>query len=468
MKQRVTTEEYKEKLKYALGDRIECAQEYVKASIAIKHKCNVCSTIVKIRPDQLLIKKTCPNCTKLKKEAEAKAFAINYVNRLKEACGDKYTLLTPYIKSSIKVKYKCNMCGNIQESYPMDLLRGHGCQGCHIIKMKQIQTKPKEVYDKRYQEKFGDKISIIGEWVKASSKVLHRCNVCNTTFTAMPTQVLKHTYGCPTCATNLAPKERRRTTEEFIEELKALGNATYLPIEPYTTSETKINFQCSICGHINKVTPESVLSGRSCPICVRKAQGVKQSKSHSQFVQEIKEIHGDTLTIIGTYKRSAEKVKCRCNKCLQEWDSNPGSLLSGRGCPKCLMNYKELELKNILSQNSVSYEYNKPMPGCFYKNKNNCLRADFIIHATPKIYVEYDGIGHFLDVRYGDLETTRKRDTIKNNFIKDEGGILIRVSDSPYKTDKHISVNMFEEVVRDSITDTGLNPTVFLKYDYNR
>lgn len=43
---------------------------------------------------------------------------------------DRYTILSEYKTCKIKIKIKCNICGNIFNSSPSHLLEGHGCPFC--------------------------------------------------------------------------------------------------------------------------------------------------------------------------------------------------------------------------------------------------------------------------------------------------------------------------------------------------
>ena len=60
---------------------------------------------------------------------------------------------------------------------------------------------------------------------------------------------------------------------------------------------------------------------------------MRRKVTQEEFVDQVSKVNPD-ITIIGEYKGSREKVKCRCS-CGHEWEPIAYSLTSGRGCPKC-------------------------------------------------------------------------------------------------------------------------------------
>ena len=61
---------------------------------------------------------------------------------------------------------------------------------------------------------------------------------------------------------------------------------------------------------------------------------VGRKKTHEEFVEELRKVN-PYIEVIGTYKDSHEKIKCRCIKCGHIWSSVAGQLLRGSICPEC-------------------------------------------------------------------------------------------------------------------------------------
>lgn len=128
---------------------------------------------------------------------------------------------------------------------------------------------------------------------------------------------------------------RKKSNEMFLEEVKALVNSEYTPLETYKDNATKILLKHNKCNHIYKVSPNMFLSGRRCPKCYGTPK-----KTHEQFIQEVKALVNEEYKVIGTYKTTNSKIKMKHMKCCYEWEITPNSFFRGRRCPKCANNIK--------------------------------------------------------------------------------------------------------------------------------
>lgn len=59
-----------------------------------------------------------------------------------------------------------------------------------------------------------------------------------------------------------------------------------------------------------------------------------RKKTHEQFVKELDKVN-QNIEVLGTYKDSKVKIKCKCKLDGYEWKATPSKLLSGKGCPLC-------------------------------------------------------------------------------------------------------------------------------------
>lgn len=59
--------------------------------------------------------------------------------------------------------------------------------------------------------------------------------------------------------------------------------------------------------------------------------------THEEFLNKFyeKNKHANDIEVLGHYKNSKTKLKCKCRIDGHEWESTPNKLLSGYGCPKC-------------------------------------------------------------------------------------------------------------------------------------
>ena len=135
---------------------------------------------------------------------------------------------------------------------------------------------------------------------------------------------------------------RRKTTQEFIEELKIIS-PTISVVGEYINNITPIDCECTICGYKWSSTPSSLLSGSGCSNCLAKRLSVKLTKPNIEFTAEIKRLLPDVV-LLEDYKNLKTKIKCQCQKCGNIWYAYPGNLLKACGCRKC--SYKTIANKN--------------------------------------------------------------------------------------------------------------------------
>ena len=131
------------------------------------------------------------------------------------------------------------------------------------------------------------------------------------------------------------------------------------------------------------------------------------------------------IEIIGTFKKVAEKIKVKCKKCGNEYETTPNVLLGGHGCPRCTTSIGENRIATYLKNNLISYT---PQ----YKEDTlrgiggNPLSFDFYI-PDWNILIEFQGIQHEKPVDFFGGEEQfliqqehdrRKRDYAKEHNIE--------------------------------------------------
>jgi Zn ribbon nucleic-acid-binding protein len=154
---------------------------------------------------------------------------------------------------------------------------------------------------------------------------------------------------------------RRKTNEEFKEEVKDEVGDEYLFLEEYQGYKTKIKVKHEKCGYIYKIEPTRFLYGNRCPKCAGKVR-----KDTKYFKEEVKELVGNEYSVLGEYVNSSKKIKMKHNKCGHEWKVQPSLFVSKNGtrCPNCYGNIKRTteefkeEVKELVgNEYSVLGEY---------------------------------------------------------------------------------------------------------------
>lgn len=124
---------------------------------------------------------------------------------------------------------------------------------------------------------------------------------------------------------------RRLTHKEFVERV-LVSNPNIEVVGEYVGMNTKIEFRCKE-GHAWITTPERILRGCNCFECAKIQSSVRQRKSHTEFVEEVKSLHPD-IAVLGHYVNAYTKIKFMCSKG-HIWETAPYNVLNGCSCRIC-------------------------------------------------------------------------------------------------------------------------------------
>lgn len=233
---------------------------------------------------------------------------------------------------------------------------------------------------------------------------------------------------------------KRKSNNDFIEEIKKLVGDEYTPLTPYTTCHVKILMRHNICGHEYWVSPNKFTSqGRRCPKC---NGGVRYDIDIVK--QEISKITNNEYELASNeYINSSSKINIKHIKCGTIFSTTYEEFTRDYGtrCPKCKKLSKgECIIKSFLEANSI--DFNIHYHDDRFKSKNGRrLEFDFYL-PNYNLFIEYDGEQHFVPFRDGSDESIRKfknlqyNDSLKNKLCEEFNIILIRFN---YKhTEKQI------------------------------
>lgn len=220
-------------------------------------------------------------------------------------------------------------------------------------------------------------IEVVGQYINAKTKILHRCKIHNVEWMAIPDNVLRG-CGCNQCKidkdiTNI--KKRQKTHKQYIEELID-KNAFIEPLEQYIDGKTSILHKCNICGNIWSARPSNILSGYGCPLCgINKARKSKM-KTHDEYVVELS-VKNPNLEVKEQYNGSINPIKHYCKKHRNEFNVRPSDALKGYGCKEC-------QIEKIHDANTKTHiEYDNELEK---RNINIKVIGIYINAITPIIH----------------------------------------------------------------------------------
>jgi formate dehydrogenase assembly factor FdhD len=127
---------------------------------------------------------------------------------------------------------------------------------------------------------------------------------------------------------------RKKTHEQYVEELK-IKNPTVEVIGQYININTNIEHHClkhNVCWY---TAPSRVLKGAGCKLCKTEKYKLQKTKSHEDYVNEVKSIHSDNIEVLGKYIDAKTPILHKCLIHEIEWNSAPTNVLKGNSCQKC-------------------------------------------------------------------------------------------------------------------------------------
>lgn len=344
-------------------------------------------------------------------------------------------------------------------------------------------------------------IEVIGTYIDAKTKILHRCKVDGNEWLPQPASVLQG-HGCPKCYFRKSSSDRMKSHEDYLQELYEI-NKNIEPIEQYMGNDIKIKHRCFIDGNIWLVSPHMTLSGTGCPKCALRSKTMShkeyvcrlydisphiivlgkyinantkilhkclidgnewfarphqmlggsdcpicdqrnRTKTHEQYVQEVA-VSNPNIEILGKYVNNKTEIECRCKIDGYIWTPRADSILFDTGCPMCNLSHGEKEISNYLTLHHIDFIPQYTFDDC---RNTFCLPFDFYL-PSYNICIEYDGEQHFRPIDFwGGEDGFRKRKTndgIKNNFCSLSNIKLLRIR---YDKDVTVELNNFFKTIQ--------------------
>lgn len=119
-----------------------------------------------------------------------------YVNRVEELVGEEYTVIGTYVKSSIKIEMKHNVCGNSWLITPNNFLtKNRRCP--HCAGKRKFKTHAQFVKD--VTEKSNGQLEVIGTYTHCETPIKVRCKIHDYVFDKLPTSIMRGRNVCWKC-----------------------------------------------------------------------------------------------------------------------------------------------------------------------------------------------------------------------------------------------------------------------------
>lgn len=201
-----------------------------------------------------------------------------------------------------------------------------------------------ETYKKAIKQlPHGNKIKVLGSYVKGRIKILHQCLECNHKWYTKPGVILRGA-GCPACNT----RNRTWTHEDYLEQLKAKHQGYLICLEQYRGANHFILHRCLRCSTDWETSPYRALRATNCPICADRHRGTKVPLT--TYEKKLRRIHGSTIQVLEYNPGSRQKSRYKCHLCHHRWAASTQSVTSGCGCPSCAQSRKRKHPQQYLRE----------------------------------------------------------------------------------------------------------------------
>lgn len=278
-------------------------------------------------------------------------------------------------------------------------------------------------------------------YINGASNMEFECRCGNKFITSFFKFKDRNKRQCNTCGKENIWKNRNKATIEDIKLYVSQKNNCILLDDKYIKNNIPLKIKCE-CGNIfyRDWVGIRVCNILECSDCANKRNSKRQSFTHGQFIERIKEIYGDKIIPLEQYINCKTKIKCFCNICNKPFYMSGGHILEGRNCPNCTLPSKgEIIIQEYLERNNMYFVRQYKFLDC--KNMKQ-LPFDFAVLNKDnelKCLIEFDGEQHFAVVDFFGKETGFAErvynDAIKNAYCEDNNINLLRI---PYWELKNI------------------------------
>lgn len=192
---------------------------------------------------------------------------------------------------------------------------------------------------------------------------------------------------------------RRKTQEEFVDEVFERCGDEYSVIGQYKNANTKIKMKHNNCcckqGFYEwDVTPHNFLdSNRRCPVESHQVKVTTES-----FKDRVENEINPNFEVIGEYINSATKIDVKCRICNGIFGMTPDNIIKGQGCPYCanqkaLKGFNDIstthpDVFNLLKDKNFGYTH---LFYTYIKTDFVCKNCGSIIHSCPSAILDKNG-----------------------------------------------------------------------------
>lgn len=465
-----------EKTFEVVGDEFTFIDEYKGSSKKHRIRHNPCGVVFEVSPSAFFNRPVHAKCPE------------EFRERVRSLVGDEYIFQADYVGTHTPIPVLHTKCGRVYDIRPSVFLGGQKCV---------CETSLKHFYE-NFKEGLGEDYELLHDAstiAKTSDVIGVKHTVCGTTFD-LRASTLSNGYKpnrCPECRPT-----KRKTTEEFKEDINYKSNDSFEVLSGYTNRESRICFRHKKCGEVFVSRAKDMAQNPKCPNCESVLN--RLGRIHEKFSADFLIGHLDETIVTNApiiHKKCGHAfavdltnfkgrcVNCSAHKaenyfkskvleklgseysfikfthrpelsegyrrgvvvehfnCGHVYETSYSKILEGSKCPNCVFSRGEKEVADVLD--SLSIEYTREHSFEYLGRK----RFDFFIPSL-NIAIEYDGEQHYksIDAWGGEeyLESVRQSDALKNDFCDYMGIDLLRIPYWEFDNIHEIVTNFIDTV----------------------
>lgn len=177
------------------------------------------------------------------------------------------------------------------------------------------------------------------------------------------------------------------THDEYLQRLyKKQGNKFTL-LSRYTKSTDMIMVRCNDCGLETEKEASKLLYRGGCRGCSAK----RNIKTHEKFIEQVRNKHGNNITILSKYINDKSKVLIRHNQCgATNWVTASSVIQKGIHCKSC---------QNDRLRNRFVKTHDEFIKEVYAKHGNNYTVLGKYYNAQTKILIRHNLCGYEWEVK---------------------------------------------------------------------
>lgn len=272
----------------------------------------------------------CPHCQSNKYKYSTSITIKEKIKYFEQELGNNYKILTGFTSIMDKVELRHIRCGRVFTTTLNQAINQRARRKGNLLQLCPHCEKEKrrDRFLNKLECKWGDRYSLIGEYINADTITEFKHKGCNVKFEATPNQILeKRIESCPHCKDSNSHRAKK-----FKLKLYKKHKSRYSMIGEYSKYDEKVLFKDNVCGTLFWETPYNMLKKElPCKKCSTK----KRIIPLEEVEKRIRYYNGDRYRLAGEYMGTEKELPVMCNECGHVFEITPARLFKVKLCPNC-------------------------------------------------------------------------------------------------------------------------------------